>query len=355
MIKLSFKNIFYKTNYFLVLIALIWCFGCSQPRRELFEPLEVPLVWPGSPDPNRVEYIGQISTEADLKVEVPFHEGLTELIFGKKEIGAMVGPYAIAVDEAKRMFVVDSASSTIHMFDLLNRKYNQFFSLGNDEVLEMPVAIVLIDNNIYIVDSMLHRVCVFNSEGKFGFSFGSDELKRPSGIAYCPIENRIYVSDAAEHTVNIFNMGGELVKTIGSRGSNTGEFNFPTHLWIDKQGRLYVSDTLNYRIQVFACDGKFLRTFGEHGDRPGYFAHPSGIATDSFGHIYVADRQFENIQIFSNEGQILMALGYEGSNPGEFWLPAGMYIDKQNVMYIADSFNSRVQIFQLLGATKDGN
>ncbi len=346
------KHLICATLYILG-FALSFCAGCSKPYGELFPVLQTPLVWPEPPDRPRRRFVGTISTENDLKKEVSWSEGLGELIFGRKDIGVLLSPYAVVIDEQDNMFIVDTAGGVIHVFGLDTRDYNQFSALIGTETLIMPIALTIVGKNIYVVDSVLHKICVFGRNGKFKFSFGSEHLMRPSGIAYDMEKQNLYISDTAAHSINVFNKEGDFKHNIGARGLDPGLFNFPTHLWVDKSGKLYVSDTLNYRIQIFSSDGTFLKMFGKHGNRPGNFAHPSGIATDSFGHIYVTDRQFENVQIFDNNGRILMAFGKEGNEFGEFWLPAGIYIDSRDRIYIADSFNKRLQVFELIeGAEK---
>lgn len=329
-------------------MILFSVFGCSSPRGELFAVLDEPLLWPGPPDKARISFVGTVSTEDDLKKEVSWTEGFVRAIFGKEDRGVLLGPYGLFVCDDGHLFVADPASGTVQLFDLEERDYLQFSEIGDGESLSSPVAVSVIDEQVYVVDSTLHQVCVFNGNGKYVSRFGRDELKRPSGIAYNALRGEIFVSDTAEHNIKVFADDGEYLRSIGSRGVGDGEFNYPTHLWFGNGNRLYVSDTLNYRVQVFDSRGEFVLKFGEQGDRPGNFAHPSGIATDSVGNIYVVDRQFENIQVFDPDGRILMALGSEGSGPGQFWLPGGIFIDHNNRIYVADSFNKRVQVFQLL-------
>lgn len=331
-------------------MLILFNIGCSSPQGELFPALETPLVWPMPPEKPRLRYVGAISSEADLKREISWQKGLGQLFFGKKKVGVLVSPYALAAGKNNDLFVTDVAGSVVHIFNFDTRKYKQITSIGKDEFLLMPVGIDLVGDNIYVADSKLHKICVFDSSGKFLFSFGQEHLKRPSGIAYFEGNEEIYVADTANHIIKVFTKNGDFLRTIGGRGLGEGLFNFPTHLHIDKNGNLYVSDTLNYQIQILTHDGDFLKMFGRQGDRPGNFAHPCGVATDSFGNIYVSDRQFENIQVFDKDRQILMAFGEEGAKPGEFWLPGGICIDQNNRIYIADSFNKRVQIFELLKA-----
>jgi DNA-binding beta-propeller fold protein YncE len=330
------------------LSLLMMLTGCSRPHGHIFEPLEQALVWPKPPDIPRIQYVGQISTEDDLKREVTFGQGLKNLIFGREDVAVLVGPYSVIRDVNDKLYIADSGSGVVQVFDLNDRQHSFFTAIENEQTLNTPVALTFVDDRIYVVDSVLKKVCVFTKGGDFKFSFGDDNLKRPSGIAYCQKSQQLFVTDTGKHHIVVYDKKGQLKKTIGSRGSDEGMFNFPTHLWVDNDEKLYVSDTLNYRVQLFSTDGVFLRSVGQHGDRPGSFAHPCGIATDSHGNIYVTDRQFENIQIFNKDGQVLMSIGEEGSDPGEFWLPGGVFIDDNDRIYIADSFNGRVQVLELI-------
>jgi DNA-binding beta-propeller fold protein YncE len=322
--------------------------GCGPQRSELLPSTQTPLVWPEPPEPPRIIYVGAVSTEADMGKRGSPLDGLGELLFGKRPVGILVCPYAVAVDPAGVMYVADSAGAAVHVFNLKTRDYHQFSSLGKDLRLQKPIGLALLADRVYVVDSGLRQVCVFKKNGAFLFAFGRNHFERPAGIACRPAEATVYVADAGNHTIHVFSHRGEFLKRIGTRGIGGGQFNFPTHLHIDRAGRLYVSDTLNYRIQVFGPDDRYLTVFGQQGDRPGNFAHPCGVATDGFGNIYVTDRQFENVQIFGPDGQILMAFGQEGNGPGQFWLPAGIFIDDRNRIYVADSYNKRIQIFDLL-------
>ncbi len=342
------RNIILMKLQLLPLVLMLLGAGCAGNQQQLLSSPDELLLWPQPPEEPRIRYIGAISTEADLEKQVSWTQGLGDLLFGQKKVGVLVTPYAVAVDRHDRLFVTDTTGGVVHAFNLNTRAYKQFADISDNKKLSKPVGLTIVDDWIYVVDSALRDVCVFDGKGKFRGRFGSERLVRPSGIAYYAERDELYVSDTGNHVINVFNKSGEYIRTIGSRGIEPGRFNFPTHLWIDKNGKLYVSDTLNYRVQVFSSQGQFLKMFGEHGDHPGNFAHPCGIATDDLGNIYVTDRQFENVQIFNPQGQILMAFGQEGKQAGQFWLPAGIFVGNRNRIYVADTFNKRIQIFEFL-------
>lgn len=337
------------------LLALIGCAGCSGPRDQLFSRSQAAPVWPEPPQPARIRHLATIAAEGDVARGPGLLGGLAQLVFGKKKAGALLAPCAVAMSGDGRLYVADSAGQVIHLFDFGRKRYSQFGAIQSGQTLQRPVALALSSASLYVVDSQLHSVCVFNAAGDHQISFGANELKRPAGIVHLPQRQEIVVADTGSHDLKVFSETGTFLRTIGSRGIGPGQFNFPTQLWSDRAGQIYVSDTLNYRIQVFSPTGQFLTRFGEQGDRPGYFAHPCGVATDRFGNIYVTDRQFENVQVFDRQGRMLMVFGQEGRGLGEFWLPAGIWIDERNWIYVADTYNKRIQVFEILEVSDHAN
>ena len=68
------------------------------------------------------------------------------------------------------------------------------------------------------------------------------DLESPAGMAIDTGRQRLYVADSKKHQVFCYSTAdGTAVRTIGRRGSEPGEFNFPTNVSVDKEGRLYVS------------------------------------------------------------------------------------------------------------------
>ena len=330
-------------------LALFVCWsGCTPSGQPLATSPPMRRVWPEPPAEPRIRYLGSIDTEQSIKRSRSLLEGLGEVVFGKRDMGVLVAPSALAMSPEGGLYVADSGGGVIHLFDYRNRCYRQFGQMGQDQSLQRPVGLTLVGASLYVVDSALHRVCVFGLTGEFVIAFGESYLTRPSGIAYHPDRQELYVSDTGAHRIVVFHPSGRYLRTMGSRGTGPGQFNFPTHLWVDSGGRLLISDTLNYRIQIVSLEEGTFTTWGEHGDRPGYFGHPGGVATDRNGHVYVTDRQFENVQIFDRYGRILMAFGKEGHDPGDFWLPSGLTIDERNWIYVADTFNKRIQVFEIV-------
>ena len=129
------------------------------------------------------------------------------------------------------------------------------------------------------------------------------QLNGPAGIAFDPEEN-LYVTDSLSHRVQKFTKDGKLLLEWGSYGDGVGEFNMPWGVAVDELGDVYVVDWRNDRVQKFNADGEFLFAFGKSGSGNGEFNRPAGIDVDQHGDIYVADRGNDRIQLFNAEGQI---------------------------------------------------
>jgi hypothetical protein len=203
-------------------------------------------------------------------------------------------------------------------------------------------------SGVLFSDSHAGKIYLLSGDGK-EVSILNDSLLlgQPTGIAWSPASREIWVVETSAHRLAVLDEQGRLLRRVGSRGEGEGQFNFPTHIWIDSEGLVYVVDAMNFRVQVLDAAGTVLSVFGKAGDATGYMARPKGIATDSFGNIYVVDALFHAVQVFNRQGQFLYAFGNQGRGDGEFWLPTGITIDDRNNIYVADSYNSRIQVFTL--------
>ena len=317
------------------------------------------LTWPLPPEQPRIRHLSILRGLDDFKpAKKPSR--LATMLLGAQDPGArasdmLVKPYGVAVSPDGRLYVADTAARRVFAFDT-DRKTVSFVGEDGAGRLTKPIGVAVDERGIvFVADATLKRVFGYSPDGRMTLAIGRDgELAGPSGLAIDRVNKRLYVADAAKHQVSSYStLDGSRGPTIGKRGAEPGEFNFPTNLAVDRRGRLYVTDTMNFRIQIFDADGRFVKAFGTLGDSPGCLNRPKGIGVDSQDHIYVIDASFNNFQIFDEDGQLLLFVGSGGGRPGEFFLPAGLVIDDRDRIYVADQGNSRVQVFQYVrGATQ---
>lgn len=136
----------------------------------------------------------------------------------KGEIKDLSKPLGVAVDSLGFILVGNNGRNNIEVYDPEDGV--RLTAFGHN-LVQMPTAIMLgPDNNIYITDSKLHRVLVFDAEYRH-------------------------------------------IKTIGRPGSADGELDFPidTEVITNAHGDLeiYVADQGNQRINIYDGNGKYLR------------------------------------------------------------------------------------------------
>ncbi len=334
--------------FFLCLtIALGLLAGCVAAPTKTDRTAELAnLIWPLPPEEPRVRFVAEYRGESDFK-----RDDLKASLFGDEGGGVkLLKPHSVTSSEdGETIYVTDPQLQAIVVFDLKNKRAGLLQTDAHGG-LRSPIEIHIDKRGrLFVTDSARNEVLVYSPEGKTLMALGKNEdIGRPTGLALDEARNRVYVADTVKHRIVVYDLDGKFVTEFGRRGSEPGQYNYPVHLAVDKEGHLLVSDTGNFRIQIIDGLGRFVRTFGQVGDGYGNFSRPKGIALDSDGNIYVADAAFNNFQIFDPEGRLLLFVGSGGDLPGMFLLPTGMHIDAQDRVYVADSINARVQVFQYL-------
>ncbi len=203
-----------------------------------------------------------ISDQENNRIQKFTTDGQFVLAFGTKgaEKGQFNRPSGMAVDNLGQLHVVDSGNNRIQTFTpdgVFISTFGIYGPVGTGEgKFSSPVGIAVDnDNNVFITDSGNHRVVKYDSNWHRVTEWGrkcTDErgvFCSPTGIA---IDNdgNVFVSDY-NHRVQKFQNNGIFISTMGSPGSQDGQFDTPLGLAIDDVNSLYVVDSLNSRIQAY--------------------------------------------------------------------------------------------------------
>lgn len=317
-----------------------------------------PKVWPAPPDQARYRYVGELTGEDNFRPDNWANKNTAEQLFDwivgltgfNTESVVLQRPQSGTVDAEGRIYVTDIGRGAVYVFDKPAGKLEVWDMANGNTRFASPIGIALgARNEILVADADLHGVFRLDMQGNPIGEFGRDILKRPTGLTRDSARGRIYVADTHAHDIKMFDDDGNLLKVIGKRGEEDGEFNFPTHLAFSED-KLYVTDTLNSRIQIFNSDGKMIAKFGKLGLNIGNLVRPKGVAVDSAGNIYVVESLYDNLLVFDSQGRILLGLGGSGKATGEFYLPSGVWTDSKDQIYVADMYNGRITVLQFLGA-----
>ncbi|KPA16221.1 hypothetical protein MHK_003572, partial [Candidatus Magnetomorum sp. HK-1] len=206
---------------------------------------------------------------------------------------------------------------------------------------------------LYVADTYNHRIQVFTADGQYIKSIGSSgtnagEFDEPYGIAVD--DSKIYVADCGNHRVQVLNADSGVFEYsigTGTAGSNPGQFEWPTGIAVDNNGKIYVADYSNHRVQVFSASGSFDYSIGTGiaGSNPGEFNYPYDVHIDSLRKIYVTDHYNSRVQIFSASGEYEDSFGSSGNGPGQFGRPTGITVDSTGKIYVSDFDPHRIQVF----------
>jgi DNA-binding beta-propeller fold protein YncE len=338
---LVMKLLFLNFKFTLIFVVIIF-----QQTNCLFSQNDLRNNKVANTEINYIKYINQFPP-TDKGKSSNLLEKVTDLIIGKKEIPLLIKPMSVIAINPDSFFILDQGNGLVFQIQNQEGEIPKLFKKKNEKMTSLVGICSIPSKEILVTDSKLNKIFLISADKKTIQVFNDSlKLNQPTGIAYSNTTKELWVVETNAHQISILDKKGNLKKIVGQRGTEKGEFNFPTYISIDKKGNAYIVDAMNFRIQIFDKLGNFISTFGEIGDATGYFSRPKGIAIDTTGNIYVVDALFNTVQIFDNAGNFLYQFGKQGHNKEEFWMPTGIFIDNNDYIYVADSYNARVQIFQ---------
>lgn len=335
--------------YLLAALTLTACAGAEIAQERFF--------WPPPPNPPRIEWLGEYSSQLDLKM-TSFRR-LKESVAGQDAPIKLKKPVEVRSDvQMGKMYVSDVEAGGVYVFDLLQSELRMLSTEGSS-LSEKITAIGMTldrDSNLYVLAPRQLKVLVFNSSEKYVRSISLVGIcRRPVAIAANKNSGRLYIADVELNKIVVLDLQGTKLFTFGSPGENEGSFNKPVGIAFSSKGDVVVADAFNARVQVFSESGVFRRAFGKRGDGIAEFQLIKSVAVDPDDNIYVVDGRSHSVKIFTQSGDLLYLFGtfYSVSSsgkrvPGGFLLPGGIDIDSQGRIFVADQLNSRIQVFRYL-------
>ena len=120
-----------------------------------------------------------------------------------------------------------------------------------------------------IPDKQTLLLCDYNYNGEvFTFKPSTGEkqvhvtgLRYPRSVSYFFYNEAVYyiVCEFDRDRINVYNQTWDLIRTIGTEGSNDGELNNPTSAIVSDEDTIIISDYWNHRVSEFSFNGTFLR------------------------------------------------------------------------------------------------
>ena len=340
------------TTILIVALHLI-LLGCASSSEKDAQELET-LYFPPPPEPARFVYERTVQTSTQIE-KSSSQDDLKELLTGVSLTSrSMSKPFDVTVCKGL-IFVSDTVLRSVMVFDVPGKR---FFEIGKEKpgTLQKPLGLATDDDcNLYVADSSSKRIMVYDQAGNYLKALGGqDWFDRLTHVAVDAEGTRVYAVDTGgvgseNHHILVFDVNtGKHLRNISKRGSEQGELNLPRDIDIDANGRLYVIDGGNFRVQVFDENGEFVQQVGQLGRQYGQFARPKGVSIDKDGNIYASDAAHGNFQIFNPEGRLLLFVGNrsEKFERAAYMLPAGIDVDEDGRVYMIDQYFRKLDIYR---------
>lgn len=264
--------------------------------------------------------------------------------------GQFYQPRGLAIYQGL-VYVADTQNQRIQVFSKIGDWQYLIRAGSGQDFLKTPCSVTVSrQGQIYVVDSGTSRVAVFDQSGRFIRSFGAPgkgrgEFSNPYGIAISS-KDEVYVADTENSRIQVLDAHGQVSKIFGRPGTRPGEFKTPYAIMLDAKDNLYVLDYGIPRIQVLDRQGICRLEFGKRGVGGGEFSIPRGIAVDIKGRIYVADTLNHRIQVFTPKGEFIESFGSKGRGPKDFWGPESVAVSDEGEIFVLDKGNSRIQVLK---------
>jgi len=255
----------------------------------------------------------------------------------------------ISISPNLELFVVDSANSKIHVFDIKGNLIKTWGIPGNGEgQLNNPTAILAEESFVHVSDTGNSRIVTFDNDGNFIRDWGNSGFDyqlviKPTDIA---VDNSgiYYVSDGNQNKILKFNTNGTFVGEINSILTASAKFSSIESITTNDENIFLLSTTTN-RILHFHSDGGFLKSFGSEGQSNKQFQNPVSLEFANNDNLYVADSANNRVLVINTSGDYVTKWGTFGNGPGQFNQMTGIDVDLNGDIWVSDSNNNRIQKF----------
>ena len=264
----------------------------------------------------------------------------------------------ISISPNLELFVLDSETSKITIFDIKGNLKKSWGTIGNtDGQLNSPKSILAEKSLVHVSDAGNSRIVTFDNDGNFIRTWGN------SGINYQSVQNPTdiavddfgiyYVSDGNQNKIIKFNTNGTYVGEINSILTASAKFSSIESITTHDDDVFLLSST-NNRILNFHSEGGFLKSFGTTGDGDKQLQNPTSLEFADDNNLYVADSQNNRVLVLNTAGEYVAKWGTYGDGLGEFNKMTGIDVDSNGDIWVADSGN-RIQKFASLSGISETN
>lgn len=228
-----------------------------------------------------------------------------------------------------------------------------FFTYNLLSVSEPDIKIV--KNSLSEIKSKLGRISLQLVRTWADDDEDSHHFKTPTDISI-DSKNCIYIVDSALHCINVFDCKGQFIRKIGKRGQGPSDLLTPLRIGIDTNNTIWVWEIGNRRIQNFSETGTSLSNLKIPLIITSNIIFPSAEKIALYDH-YSAKNGEGIIRVIDGNGVIVKKIGMNMLPPqvdlpwkgGKYDSHEIYYNNKTKVYFITYKYSQMIQLFQETG------
>jgi DNA-binding beta-propeller fold protein YncE len=294
-----------------------------------------------------------------VEIPEPGTDGAGNAMFGSRGTfpGQFTQPTDIERDADGNLYVIDPESRRLQKYDA-NGNFIKGVSIREDaanlqEAAEPWGIGIGSDGQIAVADTFGWRVRVFNSELEFtGVAFGEApsnsedpgdyELFGPRDVAF-DADGNLWVTDTGHARIQVYSPAGEFIRSIGTRGDGTGQFNEPVGLAIAEDGTVFVADMYNSRVVMLEPDGSFAGEFAVEDWGGQEVLNKPYLEPLADGRVSVSLPLAGEVRVYERSGEFAGTItGADGLD-----MPYGLLQTADGKLWVVEGGSGRVRQFPL--------
>ena len=257
--------------------------------------------------------------------------------YGKGAFGMLGGPWSIAIDKSKYLYVADSGNQLIQKFRADGKFLKQFRVSINerrgsikstcDIAVDHDKGRILCPQTSYEAGGFIdgNNLLEFTLGGHFKKIYVLSDEWKAFGIAIDG-HGDIILSNSENQCLFKVDKKGKFLDVVGPSIS-------PGFIAIADDGTIIVPDENDDCVYLINADGSVKHTFGSFGKGKGELDRPFGIATDN-EYILVSDTGNNRVQVFKRDGTFVSMIE---STEDPLDSPRGLAVTKDGYVYVVDS------------------
>lgn len=289
---------------------------------------------------------------ASATLQVPVAKQITELQANFNQ------PSDIASDVQGQLYVLDAMNSRVVVFSAQGNHIREIKPANNKYRFNKAMALAIDKNDLYIADSVQHRIRRYTLQGKWLNDISLtppvpnekvEESKTPTAlpepVALLIRDDELIYADRRLHRLCYLELpGGAQKHCVGERGEMNGQFQFPFQIAQDRDSYLNVVDVLNARVQIFDRSGRYYSQTGRLSLDKMY--RPNGNTFDLLDFQYISDGYLGTISLYL-QGKFLGLLQDTQGKTVKFTTPVRLHYAPAGYLYVVDSQTHKVHKIEL--------